>query len=181
VFTSFITITSAILVFVLLRTVLPTSDTLRRHWCLASARAEMQDLLAGSLSRRPYDEALFRDADRIGQLAALQPADDDERRDDLRQALDIFGRAAAVRRVQTTLAELSAFGDVHLVGHGYSALAAGDPVGLRRVAADLAATATQLDHDGPAKARMARLDLMWAALLIDTSPFGLDPHLGTTS
>jgi len=91
-------ITSAILLFVLLWTVLPTSDALRRRWYLTSARAEMRDLLAGGRSRRLDDEALFRDADRVGQLAALQPADDDERRDDLRQALDIFGRAAAVRR-----------------------------------------------------------------------------------
>jgi uncharacterized membrane protein YccC len=46
-FFSFMAITSAILVFVLLRIVLPTSDALRRRWCLASARAEMRDLLAG--------------------------------------------------------------------------------------------------------------------------------------
>jgi hypothetical protein len=180
VFTSFITITSAILVFVLLRTVLPTSDTLRRHWCLASARAEMQDLLAGSLSRRPYDEALFRDADRIGQLAALQPAKADEHRADLRQALDIFGRTAAVRRVRTALVELSACADGRLVAGAYSALADCDSVGLRRAADDLASTAPQLDHDGQAAARAASLDLTWAAFLFDARPFGLDQHRSTS-
>src|SRR5712675_2442373 len=106
-FSSVMAIASVFVLFVLLRTVLPTSDALRRHWYLTSARAEMRDLLAGGRSRRPGDEALFRDADRIGQLAALQPARDDERRDDLRQALDIFGRAAAVRRLRITLAALS--------------------------------------------------------------------------
>jgi hypothetical protein len=180
-FTSFMVITSAIVVFVLLRTVLPTSDALRRRWYLTSARAEMRDLLAGGRSRRLDDEALFRDADRIGQLAALQPVDGNERRDDLRQALDIFGRAAAVRRVRTTLAELSARTGGRLVGDGYSALVACDPLGLRRAAADLATTATRLDHDGQALARAASLDLIWAALLIDASPFGLDPHPKTTS
>ena len=70
-FSSFLAITSVILLFVLLRTVLPTSDALRRRWYLTSARAEMRDLLAGGRSRRLDDEALFRDADRIGQLAAL--------------------------------------------------------------------------------------------------------------
>jgi hypothetical protein len=180
-FTSFLAITSVILVFVLLQTVLPTSDALRRRWCLTSARAQMRDLLAGGRSRRLDDEALFRDADRIGQLAELQPADDDERRDDLRQALDIFGRAAAVRRVRTTLAELSARTDGRLVGDGYSALVACDPLGLRRAAADLATTASQLDHDGQAAARAASLDLIWAALLSDASPFGLDPRRTTTS
>jgi uncharacterized membrane protein YccC len=180
-FTSFIAITSVILLFVLLWTVLPTSDALRRRWYLTSARAEMRDLLVGGGSRRLDDEALFRDADRIGQLAALQPAAADERRDDLRQALDIFGRAAAVRRVRTTLAELSARTGGRLVGDGYSALAAYNPLGLRRAAADLASTATQLDDDGQAAARAASLDLIWAAFLIDASPFGLDPHRSTTS
>ena len=91
-FFSFMAITSVILLFVLLRTVLPTSDALRRRWYLTSARAEMRELLAGRRSRRLDDEALFRDADRIGQLAALQPAADDERRDDLREALEISGQ-----------------------------------------------------------------------------------------
>jgi uncharacterized membrane protein YccC len=180
-FSSFMAITSVILLFILLRTVLPTSDALQRHWYLTSARAEMRDLLAGGRSRRVDDDALFRDADRIGQLAALRPADDDERRDDLRQAIDIFGRAAAVRRVQTTLAKLSARTDGRLVGDGYSALAACDPLGLRRAAADLARTATQLDHDGQAAVRAASMDLIWAAFLIDTSPFRLDPRRSTTS
>ena len=74
-FSSLMAITAVILLFVLVRTILPTSDALRRRWCLASARAEMRGLLAGGRSRRLDDEALFRDADRIGQLAALQPAD----------------------------------------------------------------------------------------------------------
>jgi len=173
-------ITSVILLFVLLRTVLPTSDALRRRWYLTSARAEMRDLLVDSRSRRLDDEALFRDADRIGQLGALQPAADDERRDDLRQALDIFGRAAAVRRVRTTLAALSARIDGRLAADAYSALAACDSRGLRWAAAELARTATQLDHDGQAAARAANLDLIWAAFRIDASPYGLDPQRSAT-
>jgi hypothetical protein len=136
----------------------------------------MRDLLAGGRSRRLDDEALFRDADRIGQLAALQPGAGDERRDDLRQALDIFAGAAAIRRVRTTLAELSARTDGRLVGDAYSSLAVCDPLGLRRAAADLASTATRLDHDGRVAARAASLDLIWAALLIDATASGLDPQ-----
>jgi uncharacterized membrane protein YccC len=179
-FFSIIALTSVILLFVLLRIVLPTSDALRWHWYLTSARAEMLELLAGGRSWYLDDEALFRDADRIGQLAALQPADDDERRDDLRQALDIFEFSAAVRRVRTRLADLSARTGGRLVGDGYSALAAGAPPGLRRAAAALARTASELDHDGAAAARAASLDLIWAAFLIDASPFHLDPHRPTT-
>ncbi len=178
-FSSFMAITSVIMLFVVLWTVLPTSDALRRHWYLTSARAEMRDLLAGGRSRRLDHEALFRDADRIGQLAALQPADDDERRDDLGQALEIFGRAAAVRRVRTTLAELSARTGGRLVGDGYSALAGCDPLGLRQAAADLANAGAQLDRDGQTAARAASLDLIWVAFLIDASTF--DQHRRTTS
>jgi uncharacterized membrane protein YccC len=180
-FTSLMWITAVILLFVLLRTVLPTSDALQRRWYLTSARAEMRDLVAGRRTRRLDDEALFRDADRIGQLAALQPADDDERRDDLRQALDIFRFAAAVRRVRTSLTDLSARTGGRLVGEGYSALAGCDPVGLRWAAADLASTGAQLDHDGQAAVRAASLDLIWVAFLIDASPLGFDSHGSTTS
>jgi uncharacterized membrane protein YccC len=180
-FSSLMAIASVILLFVLLRTVLPTSDALRRRWYLTSARAEMRDLMAGGRSRRLDDEALFRDADRIGQLVALEPAADDAGRDDLRQALTIFGRAASVRRVWTSLAELSARLGGRLVGEAYAALAACDPLGLRRAAGDLASTATQLDHDGQAAARAAGLDLIWAAFLIEASPFGLDPQRTTPS
>ena len=180
-FSSFLAVTSVILLFVLLRTLLPVSDALRRHWYLTSARAEMREVLAGRRSRRLDDEALFRDADRIGQLAALQPAAGDERRDDLREALAISAHAAAVRRARTALAELSARTGRRLVGDGYSALAAGDPLGLGRAAGDLANEATQLDHDGQAAARAASLDLIWVAFLIDPGALDLDPHRSTTS
>jgi uncharacterized membrane protein YccC len=178
-FSSFMATTAVILLSVLMRTVLPTSDALRRRWCVTSAQAEMRGLLAGSRSPRLDDEALFRDADRIGQLAALKPAHGDKRRDDLRQVLDIFGCAAAVRRVRTTLAELSARTDGRLIGDASSALAASDAPGLRRAAASLASRATELDHEGQAAARAASLDLIWAAFLIDASPFELDPHRST--
>src|SRR5712672_2835794 len=178
-FSSLMAVVSVILLFVLLWTVLPTSDALRRYWYLTSARAEMRDLLAGGRSRRLDGEALFRDADRIGQLATLHPVADDDHRDDLRQALDIFRSAAAARRVRTTLDELSARTDGRLVADAYSALAACDPLGLRGAAVDLARSAAQLDHDGQAAARAARLALIWAAFLFETSPFGPPQHRAT--
>ena len=42
-FSSFMAITSVILLFVLVRVILPTSDALRRRWCLNSAQAEMRE------------------------------------------------------------------------------------------------------------------------------------------
>ena len=178
---SLLAITAVILVFAVSWTILPTSDDLRRRWYLASARAELRDLLAGRRSRHRDDDALFRDADRIGQLAALQPADGDERRDDLRQALNIFGLAAAARRIQTALAQLSGRTDAHLLGDGYAALADCNAPRLREAAAVLAeSAATQLDHDSETAARTATADLIWAAFLIDASPFGLRPNWSTS-
>jgi uncharacterized membrane protein YccC len=178
---SFLIIMAVVLVFAALSEILPTSDDLRRRWYLTSARAELRDLLAGRQSRHRDDDALFRDADRIGQLAALQPADGDERRDDLRQALNIFGLAATARRIQTALAKLSGRTDAHLLGDGYAALADCSAPRLREAAALLAASAaTQLDHDSQAAARTATSDLIWAAFLIDTSPFGLRPNWSTS-
>ncbi len=173
---SFLATTAVILVLAVLWTILPTSDDLRRRWYLTSARAELRDLLAGRRSRRIPDDSLFRDADRIGQLAALQPADGDERRDDLRQALSIFGLAAAARRIQTVLGQLSGRTDAHLLGDGYAALADCNAPRLREAAAALAAsTATQLDHDDEAAARTATVDLNWAAFVIDANPFSFVP------
>jgi uncharacterized membrane protein YccC len=171
---SFLAITAVILVFAVLWTILPTSDDLRRRWYLTSAREELRDLLAGRRSRHRDGDALFRDADRIGQLAALKPADGDERRDDLRQALNIFELAAAIRRSRTALANLSGRTDAHVLEAGRSALAAGSAIGLREAAAALAAsTAGQLDQDNEIPARTATVGLKWAAFLIDTNPFNL--------
>jgi len=172
-FTSCMAIAAVILVFVLLQAVLPTSEALQRRWYLTSARAEMRDLLAGGRSRSLGDAALFRDADRIGQLAALQPAGDDERRDDLHLALDIFACAAAARRARTALADLATSTGGHVAESGYAALAAGDPLDLRRAADDLASAAARLDDDARAAARAASQRLIWAAFLIDANPFGL--------
>lgn len=166
-FTSVIAITAVILLFVFMWTLLPISDALRRRWFLTSAKAELRDLEAGRRPRWQDDEALFRDADRIGQLAALQPADGDDRRSDLRQALDIFLWAATVRRARTALAEVPARVGERLVDRAYADLAADDPVRLRRSARDLASTARGLNGDGRAAARAASLSLAWAAFLID--------------
>ena len=68
-----------------------------------------------------------------------------------------------------------------MLGDGYAALADCSAARLREAAALLAASAaTQLDHDSQATARTATADLIWAAFLIDTSPFGLRPNWSTS-
>lgn len=178
---SFIATVAVMLLFVLLRTVLPTSDAIRRCWYLTSARAEMRALLDGGCARRRDAEALFLDADRIAQLAALQPAAGDERRDDLRLALDIFGYAAAVRQVWTARASLSARVGEQLFGDACSALAACDPRGLRQAAADLARATPVLGGGDRTVLRAASLDLIWLAFLIDSNAMNLESHGSTNS
>jgi ElaB/YqjD/DUF883 family membrane-anchored ribosome-binding protein len=119
---------------------------------------------------------LFREADRIGQLVALQPADGDEFRDDLRQALNIFELAAAARRIQTVLAQLSGRADAQLLEDGYAALAECNATRLREAATTLAnRAATQLDQESQAAARMATVVLNWAAFLIEHPPWSTSP------
>jgi len=79
---------------------------------------------------RPY----FADADASGNWPRCSRLTMMNAVTDLRQALDIFGRATAVRRVRTTLAELSARAGERLVVDAYSALAGCDSLGLRRPA-----------------------------------------------
>jgi uncharacterized membrane protein YccC len=70
----------------------PVPDERRRHWLLASARREVESL-PSVRSRRPSpEEAMFRDAVRIGQIAATgAPAAE------LEEALSLFDRAGAIR------------------------------------------------------------------------------------
>jgi uncharacterized membrane protein YccC len=165
---NFLAIIAIILMFAVVWTILPASDDLRRRWYLKSARAELHDLLAGRRSRYGDGDALFRDADRIGQLAALEPTDGDERRDDIRESLNILRLAATARRIQTAFAKLSRLTHAHLLEDGYAALAENDPFRLRAAAAALAqATITEFDRDGRVAARTAAANLSWAAFLID--------------
>ena len=74
----------------------PVSDGQRRRWLLASARREL-DLMLGRADRRyAPEEATFRDAVRVGQIAAAGPAEA-EYRSSVAQALAYFDRAAAIR------------------------------------------------------------------------------------
>jgi len=72
--TSVLAITAVIGVFVLLSTLLPVTDTMRRTWLLRSARIEAKEAAAqGADSRTPGDaaSAAYRDASRLAQLNAL--------------------------------------------------------------------------------------------------------------
>jgi uncharacterized membrane protein YccC len=72
----------------------PVTDSQIRRWLLASARREL-DLLPGRADRRDApEEATFRDAVRVAQIAAAGPA---ETKSSVEQALAYFDQAAAIR------------------------------------------------------------------------------------
>src|SRR5262249_44090643 len=84
-FTSlFICLAIALLVAVL-PLIPPVSDEQRRRWLLASARNELRKVL-GPAERYAPEEATFRDATRIGQIAASGP-DEPGNRSSVEQAL----------------------------------------------------------------------------------------------
>jgi uncharacterized membrane protein YccC len=79
----------------------PPSGERRQRWLLASARRELAHLLSGRDRRWAPEEAMFRDAARISQLAAAT-APGPQQRAILGEALSYFDQAGAIRlrRVQ---------------------------------------------------------------------------------
>jgi hypothetical protein len=74
----------------------PASGERRQRWLLASARRELEHMLSGRDRRWAPEEAMFRDAVRIAQLAAAT-APGPQQRAILSEALSYFDQAAAIR------------------------------------------------------------------------------------
>ena len=71
----------------------PLSGERRQRWLMASARRELGQLLSGRDRRLAPEEAMFRDATRIGQILGAGPP----HRATLEGALSCFDQAAAIR------------------------------------------------------------------------------------
>ncbi|MDP4025932.1 FUSC family protein [Methylobacterium sp. NEAU 140] len=154
-------VTAALLVFVLVRVLFPTTGAQRRRWALDAARRDMRDALRGAGRARPDGETRLLDASRIGTLAALPgtgPAD-------LAAALRMADLARAARRVRRGLDRLAPPGPggtaPDLDRRARAALAAADADGLRRAADALLAAGDDADRLALAA------DMAWAADLID--------------
>lgn len=74
----------------------PISGSQRRRWLLASARRDLSRLPGHADRRYAPEEATFRDAVRVGQIAAAGP-NEPEYRTSVEQALAYFDQAAAIR------------------------------------------------------------------------------------
>jgi hypothetical protein len=84
----------------------PISHDRRRRWLIASARHELGLVLSRSDRRYAPEEAMFRDAVRVGQIASAG-ATDLQHRISIEEALSYFDQAAAIRLSDAKLAQLA--------------------------------------------------------------------------
>jgi uncharacterized membrane protein YccC len=84
----------------------PVSHDLRRRWLIASARHELGLVLSRSDRRYAPEEAMFRDAVRVGQIVAAAGADL-QHRISIEEALSYFDQAAAIRLSDAKLTQLA--------------------------------------------------------------------------
>jgi hypothetical protein len=83
----------------------PVSHDRRRRWLIASARHELGLVLSRSDRRYAPEEAMFRDAVRVGQIVAAAGADL-QHRIWIEEALSYFDQAAVIRLSDAKLTQL---------------------------------------------------------------------------
>jgi hypothetical protein len=110
----------------------PASNKRHELWLVASARRELDGLLARG-DRSPPEEAMFRDATRIGQMARATGVGAGQM-GMLKEALACFDQAASIRMCDASLTPLARGPLAHLVGEAKRALLTGNTHGLRRIA-----------------------------------------------
>lgn len=152
-------------------TALPSSSAaMKRRWYLRSAARDLRLAIMGRSRHRTEGAALFRSADRIGQLAGLSTRDDAAQAVALHHALLLHDVLAAVLRARTALDALAAhFAPPGLVTEGRTALEALDGTALRR-AADRVEHAGR-DSSGPGRtaACNAAAEFAFLSSLVETA------------
>ena len=99
-------VTSAVLLAAAIVTLLPTDDARRRGWMLSSTRRELTEAVRGRRrGRLTLEEASFRAADRLGQLAGLAYRDAGQRDGTLAHALHLSEVTFSVHRVRDALGD----------------------------------------------------------------------------
>lgn len=157
---------STIILFIVLATVLPTSDDQRRAWMLRALRLDFSRARTQSRPRHTPDEYAFRYADLVGQLGALPPAAPDDRTVDHRNGLRWAELTLAAWRVRAAIADPRLPQWVN--PEGREALAANDPEALRGAATRLlAAGSNGSERDSR---RLAATAMAWMATLVECSP-----------
>ena len=114
----------------------PVSDERRRQQLIASARREVDQLLSGEGQRYAIEEAMFRDAVRIRQIADAG-AVGSQQRVVLEEALKLFDQAAMIRLCDAHLRALIESPLESLADQARMALLRLDVRSIRRAASDI--------------------------------------------
>jgi uncharacterized membrane protein YccC len=132
----------------------------RRRWILKSVRRDFEHVLSRADRRLAPEEAMFRDAARIGQILASEGCHNDSA---LEVALSLFDRAAAIRLGRANAARLAETSPSHLATQVPQT--AEDTQRLRKVSLPLS------DAGGTesAGAKSINAESMLAATVMDTA------------
>ena len=120
----------------------PLSDERRRQWLLGSARRELDRLPSRRVPRYGPEEAMFRDAVRIRQIAG-EGVPTAQVRAILQEAVALFDQAAAIRLCGASLARLAGGPLAASADQARKALATRDVQAIRRAALALHDTAAR--------------------------------------
>jgi uncharacterized membrane protein YccC len=147
----------------------------RQRWILMSARCDFEHVLSRRDRRLAPEEAMFRDAARIGQIPVGGASDRDSAV--LKEALSYFDRAAAIRLGRERVARLAEISLSHLAAEAQEALAAQDTQRLH----DVGVVLKDAGSDGSALAEEIRGELALAAIVIDAARHPVPPAVETVS
>jgi hypothetical protein len=150
----------------------PPSDETRLGWLLASARDELDHVLSRWDRRWTPEEAMFRDAMRIAQLASAARSSPQQRAV-LTEALSCFDQAGVIRLSHAGLARLAADPGSQIVATARTALSGRDPQGICDALRSLAGS--NATEDGGLRA--ARDALVGAAIVIDAARRAAEPAM----
>ena len=114
----------------------PVSDERRRRQLMASARREIDQLSSSRAQRYAPEEAMFRDAVRIGQIAGAG-VPGPQQRIVLEEALTLFDQAATFGLCDASLRGLADGLPAGLVDRARKALVSRDVQSIRQAASDL--------------------------------------------
>jgi uncharacterized membrane protein YccC len=148
----------------------PVLGERRQHWLIESARRELNRMPSRWDERLAPEEAMFRDATRIGQIATAGDGRP-RQRVVLEEALSCFDQAAAMRLCNESLAQLARTSLSNLALEGRRALVARDTQRMLGLGGDLQMAASADD----AFATAASGALIVAATVLDAAGHPLEP------
>ncbi|HEY1944964.1 MAG TPA: FUSC family protein [Roseiarcus sp.] len=148
----------------------PVSSERRQRWLMESARRELDQTPSRRDERMAPEEAMFRDATRIGQLASAGDSRPGQRAV-LEEALCCFDQASAIRLCRERLARVARTSLSHLAFEARTALTQRDTQRMRGLGQDLQDAACAED----ASARSASGMLILASAVLDAAKRDFEP------